>query len=81
MTVNYKFRNLDEATEFCKYINLINLVEVTASIGKNQEVDAKSLLGLLSLNLENAITFYMIGSENDINKVIRWFNVHKSDIT
>lgn len=78
MMLKYRFKNLNEATEFCKYINLINHVEIVASIGKNQEVDAKSLIGLLSLSLDNTITFHVIGDNSGITKVMKWFEIHNN---
>jgi phosphotransferase system HPr-like phosphotransfer protein len=76
----YKFSNLDEMTEFCKYINLINQVDITAMVGKNQEVDAKSFVGLLALGLSNVITFHITGIENNVSKVKKWFEIHMEDV-
>lgn len=77
MILQYKFSDLKELVEFCEYITPLN-VEVTAYIGKNQSVDAKSILGLTAFDISNQIDFYIFGEESDVEKVKYWIDLHQS---
>lgn len=77
MMLQYKFLDLKELVGFCEYITPLN-VEVTAYIGKNQSVDAKSILGLTAFDISNQIDFYIFGEESDVEKIKYWIDLHQS---
>ena len=77
MIFQYKFKNLKEVVEFCEFINHRD-VEVTAYIGKNQSVDAKSILGLSSFDISKQIDFYAYGDGIALKDIKFWIELHKT---
>lgn len=78
MILQYKFYDLKELVEFCEFITPLD-VEITAYIGKNQSVDAKSILGMTAFDITNEVGFYVYGNESDIYKIKYWIDLHSSN--
>lgn len=78
MIFRYKFLDLYEISEFCEYIENLE-IEAVANIGKNREVDAKSLVGMTLLGAGQEVTIRVTGEENEVLKVKWWLDIHQKN--
>ena len=69
MLLQYKFYDLKELVEFCEFITPLD-VEITAYIGKNQSVDAKSILGLMSLDYSKPVKIVVEDEDNCLLNIL-----------
>lgn len=76
MIFRYKFLDLYEISEFCEYIENLE-IEAVASIGKNREVDAKSIVGMTLLGAGQNVTIKVVGNENEVLKVKEWIDIRQ----
>ena len=71
MILQYKFYDLKELVEFCEFITPLD-VEITAYIGKNQSVDAKSILGICSMDTSEGchVKIHALSTDSQVEKFV-----------
>jgi len=74
MKLKIKFETFDQVKEFFNEINMIESDAIVRTIDKRYAVDAKSLMGIFSLDLSNDLILEIYGNETRFAEKIESMN-------